>query len=148
MDFDCLWPKSLFFFLFIFSMIINSWNCQGSCSSEFCRGFKEYKRLFKPDIFCLLEPRTSGSHANSICRRLEYDYWIRAEAVGYSGGIWILWNEAGFSLSLIETYPQFITCEVRFQNNDVCYFCVCESHLDLRRNLWQACNLYMYGATS
>lgn len=96
----------------IILMIVISWNCQGATSPTFRRAFLEYKRLFKPDIFCIMEPRVSGTHADAICGRLGFDNWIRVESLGFSGGIWIFWIENNFTIQLIEFHPQFVACKV------------------------------------
>ncbi|KAG8636043.1 hypothetical protein MANES_16G093425v8 [Manihot esculenta] len=81
-------------------MIVTTWNCRGSISSKFSQAFFQYKKLYKSDIFYLLETKVSGDNTNQICRKLGYDNWIRVEAVGYNGGIWIMWTKNFFRLQL------------------------------------------------
>ena len=69
------------------------WNSNGAASREFLRTEKEIIRTNKPTIFGLFEIKVSGVKADSICRKLGFDEWIRVEALGYSGGIWVFWNE-------------------------------------------------------
>lgn len=40
---------------------------KGAASRDFHHVFKEFDRSYKPDIFILLKPRVSGSHADDIC---------------------------------------------------------------------------------
>ena len=61
------------FFSLLFLMIIGVWNCRVAASSNFLRAFKEYNRIYKPQIFCLVEPRISGHSANNVCKQLGYD---------------------------------------------------------------------------
>lgn len=91
-------------------MIVTTWNCRGSISSKFSQAFFQYKKLYKSDIFYLLETKVSGDNTNQICRKLGYDNWIRVEAVGYNGGIWIMWTKNFFRLQLVFSHPQFVTC--------------------------------------
>ncbi|XP_031095036.1 uncharacterized protein LOC115999320 [Ipomoea triloba] len=68
-------------------------------------------RLHKPTIVCLLEPKVSEDQANRICSSFGFEEWIRVEAVGFSGGIWILWRNT-IVIEAVETHPQFITIRV------------------------------------
>ena len=40
-----------------------------------------------------------------------FDNWVRVEAFGFSGGIWVLWRN-GFNVEICKTHPQFIRMEV------------------------------------
>ncbi|KAG8649340.1 hypothetical protein MANES_08G081422v8 [Manihot esculenta] len=115
-----------------------SWNCQGATSPTCRRAFLEYKRLFKPDIFCIMEPRVSGTHADAICGRLGFDNWIRVESLGFSGGIWIFWTENNFSIQLIESHPQFFACKVLPVSGVSWNFCFiyASPYSPCRRILW------------
>ncbi|XP_019198960.1 PREDICTED: uncharacterized protein LOC109192713 [Ipomoea nil] len=87
------------------------WNCQGAASRSFRRTLKQYLREHKSVITCLLEPRVSGSQANDICFDLGFDEWCRVEAVGFSGGIWVLWKST-ISVTILHTHPQFILLDI------------------------------------
>ncbi|KAG8654139.1 hypothetical protein MANES_05G103750v8 [Manihot esculenta] len=85
-----------------------------------------------------MEPRVSGTHANAICGRLGFDNWIRVESLGFSGGVWIFWTENNFSIQLIESHPQFVTCKVLPVSGiswNLC-FIYASSYSPCRRILW------------
>ncbi|XP_031101934.1 uncharacterized protein LOC116005836 [Ipomoea triloba] len=84
----------------------------GAVSKEFKRTLKHYCFVYKPDIVCLVEPKVSGTQANSICNSLGFEDWVRVEAVGFSGGIWVLWKSS-VSLVILDTHPQFINLQVK-----------------------------------
>ncbi|XP_019157960.1 PREDICTED: uncharacterized protein LOC109154682 [Ipomoea nil] len=92
-------------------MIFIVWNCQGAASGSFKRTLRQFCRDFNPSLICLLEPKVSGNQANKICNSFGFDEWIRVEAVGFSGGIWILWKES-ISIEIVKTNPQFISVQV------------------------------------
>ncbi|KAG8661207.1 hypothetical protein MANES_02G220001v8 [Manihot esculenta] len=121
-------------------MIIITWNCHGAASSTFRNAFQEYKRLYHPNIFCLMEPRISGEAADEVCGLLGYENWIRVEAIEFSDGIWLLWSEDGFRIELVVTDPQFITVAINFSTGEKWLFSVVYASLDiyLRRKLWQS----------
>ena len=53
-------------------------------------------------------------HADTVCQKLGFDIWIRAEAFGYSGGICVLWKNV-LQVEILKTYPQFIHMQVTDQ---------------------------------
>ena len=42
-----------------------------------------------------------------VCNILGFDHWIRVEAVGYGGGIWVLWQDT-LQVKILRTRPQFV----------------------------------------
>lgn len=95
-------------------MKIITWNSQGAASKGFLRAAKWIIDIYNPDIFCLLETKTSGSRATDICMKLNFAKWARVEAIGYSGGIWTMWRE-GLHVDILSSNPQYMHLQV---NND------------------------------
>ncbi|MFQ6648100.1 hypothetical protein Gotur_021108 [Gossypium turneri] len=89
------------------NLSILSWNVQGCTSDKFLRAFREYNNQHKLDIFSLLEPRISGTKADTIIAKLGWYKSYRVEAVGFSRGIWIGWKNS-IGLEVIGNHPQFI----------------------------------------
>ncbi|XP_073304620.1 uncharacterized protein [Primulina huaijiensis] len=83
----------------------------GAPSKELNRVLKDIIKKFNPSVLGLLEPRVSGSHADDICNKMGYDNWLRVEAVGFSGGIWIFWKD-DLGLKIIYSHPQFVLVKV------------------------------------
>ncbi|XP_019199070.1 PREDICTED: uncharacterized protein LOC109192823 [Ipomoea nil] len=83
----------------------------GAASSSFKRTLRQFCRDSNPSLICLLEPKVSGNQANKLCNSFGFDEWIRVEAVGFSGGIWILWKNY-ISIEIIRTNPQYISVQV------------------------------------
>lgn len=73
---------------------------------------KELMRNFKPKIIVLLEPRGSGEAADHVCKNLGRRKWIRAEARGFLGGLWVLWEEEEISLKQMSANRYFLHMEV------------------------------------
>ncbi|XP_019160483.1 PREDICTED: uncharacterized protein LOC109157057 [Ipomoea nil] len=48
-------------------MISIIWNCQGAGGRDFHRVLKHLIKVHKPNLVGLVEPKVSGSHANTIC---------------------------------------------------------------------------------
>lgn len=69
---------------------------------------RELLVCFKPAILLILEPRISTIEADDICRRLGKQDWVRSEAVGFSSGIWVMWNRDKISLRVVHVDKYFI----------------------------------------
>lgn len=85
-----------------------SWNCRGAKTGQFLRNARELLASFCPLIFVILEPRISAFEADDICRRLGKRDWVRSDADGFSGGIWVLWNRDEVSLRVVYVEKYFI----------------------------------------
>lgn len=69
------------------------WNCRGSGNKDFLGKMRELLKEHGLTIVVLLEPTISGLTANGVCQKLGRRSWIRSKAAGFSGGIWVLWEE-------------------------------------------------------
>lgn len=85
-----------------------SWNCCGARSPQFLWNARELIKTFRPSIFLILEPPISSSAADVVCRRLGRREWVRSEAKGFSGGIWVLWNREEVNLRVIHVEKHFV----------------------------------------
>lgn len=47
---------------------------------------------YKPDMVILIETRLSGDRANSVIFALGFERFVKVDAIGFSSGIWVLWN--------------------------------------------------------
>lgn len=121
-------------------MDIITWNCQGAASKEFIRTARLLLKSHKPQILALLETKTSRMAADSVCKKLGYSNWVRVEAVGFSGGIWILWGD-DLNLEVRFTHPQFVILNVNLDKKDWNLVIVYASpSASLRKRLWEDLN--------
>lgn len=67
---------------------------------------KDSIQCYKPLIIILLEPRISSIEADEACSCIGKKTWVHSEAIGFSGGIWMLWNRDDITLrlQLVEKY--------------------------------------------
>lgn len=78
----------------------------------------------------------SGDNANRVCKSLGFSNWVRVEAVGFSGGIWVMWNN-NTDVDVRITHPQFIMLRVKDQKGYWDLVVVYASpSIHLRKKLW------------
>lgn len=85
---------------------IMSWNCSGAGARSFPRLIQEMKANYRIKVLIIIKPRVSGSRADNIIARMGYDKSHRVEAMGFSGGIWILWEDNLVEIDIISTTSQ------------------------------------------
>lgn len=118
-------------------MVIIAWNCQGAASKKLLRAVCFLVKTHNPKVLALFETKTSGVNADKVCKELKFNNWIRVEAIGFSGGIWLLWND-DLDLQIIYTHPQCIVMEIKETDNvwNVA-FVYASPDYQLRDKLWK-----------
>lgn len=82
----------------------------------------DFCALFKRFILVLVETQVNGFRADMICLKMGFDNWFRVEAVGFSGGIWVFWNNSVGLVSFLSTHSQFIRFQVDNRGSASWYF--------------------------
>ncbi|KAK2356470.1 hypothetical protein QL285_093800 [Trifolium repens] len=93
-------------------MIVINWNCRGAQGLNFRRALTNFCRKNKVDIVALQEPRCSGSTAKKTIKKLGFKNYVMAEARGFSGGIWLMWNRSDIQIQLIKNDFHFLHVQV------------------------------------
>lgn len=121
-------------------MIIFNWNARGALGKIFARALKEYVHFNNPDVIASKEPRCSGEKANRIIRNLGFQNSLIVEARGYSGGIWILWNDDIININRILDDDQFQHVELSFLNETPWFLTVMYAihRANERTSLWNS----------
>ncbi|KAI9077623.1 hypothetical protein K1719_040398 [Acacia pycnantha] len=110
----------------------------GAASKGIAAVIREMRKQYKIDIVAILEPRVSGSQANKIIRNWGFKHSRRVEAVGFSGGIWLLWEREDLLVSVIRREEQFLHCKVSFGGENMLFTAVYASPNEHRRHvLWE-----------
>ncbi|XP_010451890.1 PREDICTED: uncharacterized protein LOC104734083 [Camelina sativa] len=68
------------------------------------------------DILALFETHAGGENASRICCGLGFENSFRVDAVGQSGGLWLLWRSDNGEVTIIESSEQYIVATI--QNGD------------------------------
>lgn len=122
-------------------MIVSSWNCRGAGNRTFPNTLKHIVKQYHIDVMCLIETRISGSRADQVIRKLGFSNWIRLEAAGFTGGIWVLWNDNNTMIEYLSSSPQYIHCKMIDRNGGeehLITFIYGETTYHKRRALWDA----------
>ncbi|XP_021810130.1 uncharacterized protein LOC110753525 [Prunus avium] len=70
---------------------------------------QDLKYRHKLDMLVILEPRISSSKAQKVISQLGFPKAEISDAVGFSGGIWLLWDDAKFNLRVIHCMDQAVS---------------------------------------
>ncbi|XP_019087314.1 PREDICTED: uncharacterized protein LOC109127232 [Camelina sativa] len=63
-------------------------------------------------MLALFETHAGGDRANRICQGLGFENSFRVDAVGQSGGLWLLWRTGVGTVTIVATSDQFIHATV------------------------------------
>ena len=110
---------------------------QGAASKKFRRAFATLLNNYKPGIVVILEPRISGCKADDFIMNNGFARSHHIEAIDFSGGIWILWQEA-FDIKMVLNHKQFVHMQIVESNNFVSWFMAVYANPNpvLRRHIW------------
>lgn len=81
-------------------------------SPNFLRHIKEIRRIYDIGILSVLEPRISGNSRVRIIKKIGFDGSFYVDAVGFSGGIWMLWDDDIWSIKIKSSCTYLIHAEV------------------------------------
>ena len=74
---------------------------------------RELARIHNPAILVIIETKLGGAHAKEIADRLPFDGAIHTETVGFTRGLWLLWNSDLVEVVHLENTEQEIHVEVK-----------------------------------
>ncbi|XP_072076458.1 uncharacterized protein [Arachis hypogaea] len=89
-------------------MIVFAWNVRGIANRATVRALKEYRRMYRPYCFFLFETRCSGEKEREVIRELGFQFAVVEGAAWFSGGIWVLLEDANLNIRLRKFHQQYI----------------------------------------
>lgn len=89
------------------------WNCRGMGSRATRLHLKELLNSHKPGILALLEPRVHSSCILQFLYTTEFTDMLVVEAMGFIGGIWLLWDCQKITIESITLENQIINVVVK-----------------------------------
>ncbi|PNX90011.1 hypothetical protein L195_g046134 [Trifolium pratense] len=107
------WSRSLrvldvFFLKLAFMKNIASWNVRGAGSRSFPTMIRDFCSINHVDVLVIIAPRISGDVADKVIKRLGFPNHFKVDAVGFSGGIWMLWSDSTVKVDVIMSNSQLI----------------------------------------
>ncbi|KAI9127269.1 hypothetical protein K1719_001828 [Acacia pycnantha] len=118
-------------------MKILEWNSRGAASKSFAAVLRDMKRRYRLDLVVILEPRISGNPASKVIKSWGFKHSVRMEAVGFSGGIWLLWELDELVVDVKIMDEQFIHCQLSLGDEVMLFTAVYAHPNEQRRNrIW------------
>lgn len=93
-----------------------TWNCRGIGNRHFLRAIKRLCAIHTPDILCLLETRSFSTNTEKIPVKLGFPHNFRVPSEGFAGGLWLLWKNTGFTLTILSDDYQCIHSGITFHD--------------------------------
>ncbi|KAL8141093.1 hypothetical protein V2J09_007114 [Rumex salicifolius] len=84
-----------------------------------------------------LAPQIAGSKAQSVCDSLGFSNNFCAEAIGASGGMWLLWNACNIDLQIIDDTAHFIHAKVNVMRSSYHFIVVYGPTSARRVRFWE-----------
>lgn len=118
---------------------ILAWNARGAASQEFCNTFGELMTKYKPNVVFICETRVGGHRAEAIMSSLGLPCSIRVDPMGFSGGLWLLWNNENVKISVHSQTFQEIHATIEVPNSpfSLLSFVYASPQRDRRFLLWE-----------
>lgn len=88
------------------------WNCRGPNKPNFRRSIRYILKKFNTDVLAIFETHAGGDRASRICQGLGFDQSFRVDAVGQSGGLWLLWRSEVGEVEIVQSSTQFIYAKI------------------------------------
>lgn len=89
------------------------WNCRGVNKPNFRRSIRYILKKFNTDVLAVFETHARGDRARQICQGLGFDKSFRVDAVGQSGGLWLLWRSEAGDVEVVESSEQYIYAKIK-----------------------------------
>lgn len=99
-------------------------------------------------MLALFETHAGGDNASRICQNLGFEHAFRVDAVGQSGGIWLLWRSCVGTVNIIESSDQFVHARVVKEGENLHIIAVYAAPTVSRRSgLWEKLKEVLQGVT-
>ncbi|XP_061364399.1 uncharacterized protein LOC133307860 [Gastrolobium bilobum] len=91
-------------------------NMLGAAKSKFGCTLKMMVGKHNVCLVTLMETRINGSNFSKLMRKINFDKVIVEEAIGFSGGIWVMWDFRGTKVEVISQSNQYIHIGIEIEN--------------------------------
>ncbi|XP_062005875.1 uncharacterized protein LOC133723058 [Rosa rugosa] len=114
------------------------WNVRGAADSKLPDIIQDLRRIYRFNVLAISEPRISGDKATKVAKSLGFSSFSIEDANGFSGGLWLLWDESHVKLDVVDSNFQSITSLVTESSDKQWFFTAVYASPDpvLREELW------------
>lgn len=105
-------PAPTPFWLLIMSTFILVWIWKGATSASFFIALSDLDRHYKPNILVLMETQVQSDCDWPHLSKLHFTGKVTLEVVGFTGGIWVIWDNSLSDMSILSCNNQCITLMV------------------------------------
>ncbi|CAL2259569.1 unnamed protein product [Prunus armeniaca] len=91
---------------------------EGAVSSKFKSNVLDLIRTHRLNMLFLCEPRISGAKAISVVKSLSFPCFEIIDVVGFSGGLWLSWDDSRVHVEVVGTSDQTISACVARNGQD------------------------------
>ncbi|XP_061998915.1 uncharacterized protein LOC133716212 [Rosa rugosa] len=88
------------------------WNARGAGGDDFRSAISDLVKMNNVDFLIICEPRVQFIKAKKHLLGLGFNEFEIKEANGFSGGIWMVWNNSKFKVEVIDSNSQSITVKI------------------------------------
>ncbi|KAI5672660.1 hypothetical protein M9H77_13024 [Catharanthus roseus] len=89
------------------------WNSRCVASNDFFSVLFDLLCMHKPSILILVDKKVHSSATHIIVHKSHFNKFIVIEAHGFSGGIWVFWNDALLNLEVLSIHDKIITTAIK-----------------------------------
>lgn len=101
------------------TMNIIVWNSRRVLKPNFQQHVRELARNYNPAIMVIMGTHLGGDRAREITDRLPFDCAIHTETIGFTGGLWLLWNSDMAEVEQLANTEQEIHVEVKIRSSNL-----------------------------
>lgn len=114
------------------------WNARGAGNDRFKAAVADMVKLNKIDILAICEPKVQFCKASDTLMQLGFTDYKIIEANGFSGVLWLLWNNNKFTVDVLDAAFQAISLKVTIPGLATWILTVlyASPNCSLRNNLW------------
>lgn len=92
------------------------WNARGAGNDKFKYTVKDLVKMHSLDILIICEPKVQFKNSKKYLLHLGFTDYEVMEARGFSGGIWLLWNNSKVKVDYVDSNAQSISVKVTGDN--------------------------------
>ena len=93
------------------------WNNRGALKPNFQGHIRYLVQEHNLAILVVMDTKLGGDRAKAITDKMPFDGAIHTNTIGYSGGLWLLWNSDFVEVELLAKIEQEIHIEVQVRNS-------------------------------